>query len=205
MMARCFTTLSKSGKDSQRNFDLANGLTFLRIAIIPLLMILLFFPGKVCTLLAALLFSLAALTDQIDGFIARKRNTVTTLGRFLDPLADKLLVIIPLIMLIPLGRVPAWMVVIIVAREIIITGLRSMAAFDGVIITPTTLAKHKTLFQYIALIFLIFHYRYWVDFHKVGIFFLWFALVITVWSGIDYLIKFLRGNFGAKSQTNHPV
>ena len=173
--------------------NLPNHLTILRIAAVPVIVIFLFFPGKLAAFFASLLFSMAAITDLLDGYIARRHNAVTILGKALDPLADKLLITAALIMLIPLGRVPAWVAVVIISREIAITSLRGMTAREGSIISASNLGKYKTIFQDIALIGLLLHYEYlFVDFHVVGMFFLWVALVVTIWSGIDYFYRFFK-------------
>ncbi len=116
---------------------------------------------------------------------------VTTFGQFLDPLADKLIVSAALIMLIPLGRVPAWMVVVIVGRELAITGLRTIAVSEGKVISADGLGKKKMVFQIVAILGLLLHYEYFgVNFHLVGMFFLWLAVVLTLWSGFNYFRRF---------------
>jgi CDP-diacylglycerol--glycerol-3-phosphate 3-phosphatidyltransferase len=137
--------------------------------------------------LAAVFFAVAAFTDLLDGFLARRYKTVTHVGKFLDPLADKLLVSLTMIMLIPLGRIPVWMVILIIAREMAVTGLRGIAVVEGKIIEASSLGKYKTVFQLISLVCLCLHYQYFsVDFHAVGIAFFWVALVLTLWSGFAY-------------------
>ena len=174
-------------------WNLPNGLTIGRIMAAPLIVFLLFYPGKVISFVAAMIFLFAAITDGLDGYIARKQNVVTTLGKFLDPLADKLLVITSLIMLIHLGRVPAWIVAIIAGREMAVTGLRAIAINEGLIISASQLGKYKTLLQVIATTTLIGHYSYYsIDLHNVGMIFLWAALALTVWSGLDYFRGFFR-------------
>ena len=189
-------TLGKgeSGRREKRViWNLPNALTILRIMAIPIIVFLLFFPGKVASFVASITFLFAAITDGLDGYFARRQNIVTTLGKFLDPLADKLLVISSLIMLIHLGRAPAWIVAIIAGREMAVTGLRAIAINEGIVISASQLGKYKTLLQVIATTTLICHYSYYsIDFHNVGIIFLWAALVLTVWSGLDYLRGFLR-------------
>jgi CDP-diacylglycerol--glycerol-3-phosphate 3-phosphatidyltransferase len=175
----------------QAIFNLPNTLTLFRIACIPLLVILLFFPHKTTSFLAALVFTLASISDLLDGFFARRRQLVTTLGKFLDPLADKLVVSAALIMLIPLGRVPAWMVVVIVGRELAITGLRTVAVSEGKVISADYLGKQKMVFQIVAILGLLLHYEYYgVNFHAVGMFFMWLAVVMTLWSGVNYFRNF---------------
>lgn len=175
----------------QAIFNLPNTLTLFRIACIPLLVVLLFFPNKTTSFLATLVFALASISDLLDGFFARRRQLVTTLGKFLDPLADKLVVSAALIMLIPLGRVPAWMVVVIVGRELAITGLRTVAVSEGKVISADYLGKQKMVFQIVAILGLLLHYEYYgVNFHAVGMFFMWLAVIMTLWSGFNYFRNF---------------
>lgn len=137
------------------------------------------------------MFGLASISDLLDGFLARRRKLVTTLGKFLDPLADKLVVSAALIMLIPLGRVPAWMVVVIVGRELAITGLRTVAVSEGQVISADYLGKQKMVFQIVAILGLLLHYEYFsVNFHAVGMFFMWVAVIMTLWSGFNYFRSF---------------
>ncbi|MCG6982612.1 MAG: CDP-diacylglycerol--glycerol-3-phosphate 3-phosphatidyltransferase [Deltaproteobacteria bacterium] len=180
-----------SSKGTKSIFNLPNSLTLFRIACIPVLVILLFFPHKATSFLAALVFALASISDLLDGFLARRQQLVTTLGKFLDPLADKLIVSSALIMLVPLGRAPAWMVVVIVGRELAITGLRSMAVSEGKVISADKLGKKKMVFQIVAILGLLLHYEYFgINFHAVGMFFLWLAVILTLWSGINYFRTF---------------
>lgn len=141
--------------------------------------------------MAAVVFALASISDLLDGFLARRQQLVTTFGQFLDPLADKLVVSAALIMLIPLGRVPAWMVVVIVGRELAITGLRSVAVTEGKVITADELGKKKMVFQIVAILGLLLHYEYYgINFHAVGMFFMWVAVILTLWSGFNYFRSF---------------
>ena len=172
-------------------FNLPNTLSFFRIGCIPLIVAFLFFPHKTTSFLAALVFALASISDLLDGFVARRHQMVTTFGQFLDPLADKLIVSAALIMLIPLGRVPAWMVVVIIGRELAIMGLRSVAGSEGKVITADHLGKQKMVLQTVAILGLLLHYEYYgVNFHAVGMFFLWLAVIITLWSGFNYFSNF---------------
>jgi CDP-diacylglycerol--glycerol-3-phosphate 3-phosphatidyltransferase len=192
-------------KQRSRVFTIPNLLTLFRIVVTPLFFILFYsFPTKVFSLLASLLFVTASFTDFLDGYIARRWNLESSLGKFLDPLADKLLVAVALIMLIPLGRVPSWMVAVIIGREILVTGLRVVAITEGLVIAASKLGKYKTVFQIAAVTSLLMHYEYHlfiespyllVNFHQVGMGLLWVALLITVWSGIDYFRKFFRQVF----------
>ena len=172
-------------------FNLPNTLSLFRIGCIPLLVILLFFSHKTTSFFAALVFALASISDLLDGFVARRQQLVTTFGQFLDPLADKLIVSAALIMLIRLGRVPAWMVVVIIGRELAIMGLRSVAVSEGKVISADNLGKQKMVFQTVAVLGLLLHYEYYgVNFHAVGMFFLWLAVIITLWSGFNYFRNF---------------
>lgn len=177
----------------EKIFNVPNSLSLSRIASVPLIVLFLLFPNKLTNFLAAITFSVASLTDLLDGFFARRRRTVTTIGRLLDPMADKLLISAALIMLIPLDRVPAWMVFLIIGREIAITGLRGIGSSKGIIINVSSLGKYKTSFQIVATIGLLLHYPYLgVDFHKVGMFLLWIALILTLWSGMVYFTQFYK-------------
>ena len=184
-------------------YNIPNMLTMLRIAAIPVLAILLLSPSRESGFWAAALFAVASITDWLDGYLARRMGIVTVFGKFLDPIADKLIVMAALIMILPYDRVPAWMVLVILGREIIITGLRGIASTEGIVIPASNLGKFKTIFQIVATIGLLLHYDYrWffaidnpyltVNMHHIGMFYLWIATVITIWSGIDYLIKFIR-------------
>jgi CDP-diacylglycerol---glycerol-3-phosphate 3-phosphatidyltransferase len=180
-------------------WNLPNSLTLVRIAAIPVLIS----PSREAGFWAAALFSAASVTDWLDGYLARRMNIQTILGTFLDPMADKLIVVATLIMLIPHGRVEAWMVVVILSREILITGLRSVASQEGIVIAASDLGKFKTIFQLVAIIGLLLHFDYhWffgidhplvtANMHNAGMFFFWIAFVITVWSGVDYLARFIK-------------
>jgi CDP-diacylglycerol--glycerol-3-phosphate 3-phosphatidyltransferase len=170
-----------------------NLLTGARIAAVPVVVLLLFFQGPVASFIGAVLFLLAGATDFLDGFLARRQRLVSRFGKFMDPLADKLLVSAALIMLIPLGRVPAWMAFVIVGRELAVTGLRGLAAIEGLMLAPDRWGKAKTLLQMAALTALILHYPYFaVDFQQVGMGLLWLALIITLTSGVGYFLAFFR-------------
>ncbi len=132
--------------------------------------------------LAGAVFIVAAITDSLDGYIARKHRLVTTLGKFIDPLADKVLVIAAMIALVDLHRVPAWIVLVIITREFVVTGLRLVAAAEGVVIAASKGGKIKTVFQIIALSMLILQV-------PGGMFVMWIAMILTVWSGMEYLIN----------------
>lgn len=168
-----------------------NYLTISRVAMIPLIMFFLFFEGKFASFMACVIFIIASITDWYDGYLARKEHSVTSFGKFLDPLADKLLVMATMIMLIPLDRIDAWIVVLILGREITITGLRGIASAEGIVIAASPLGKYKTGFQIAALIGLTMHYTYYgFNFQFWGTLLLWIALALTLWSGFDYMKKF---------------
>lgn len=168
-----------------------NTLTLFRIASVPGIVILMLFPNRVCTFIAAILFSVAAITDYFDGYFARRFGLVSNLGKVMDPVADKLLVSSAFIMLTALGWVPAWMVCVIIGREIAVTGLRNIIAEKGEDVSASNLGKYKTGFQIAAAIPLLIHYPFLgLDASAIGGFFLWGALAFTLWSGIDYFVKF---------------
>jgi CDP-diacylglycerol--glycerol-3-phosphate 3-phosphatidyltransferase len=172
-------------------FSNPNNLTLFRIAAVPLIVILLLFPGRLFTFVAAVLFTVAAITDFLDGFFARRKGLVSTFGKVMDPLADKLLVSSAIIMLASLGWIPGWIVCIIIGRELAVTGLRNIAAQQGQDISSSRLGKYKTGFQIAAIIPLLIHYQHFtIDFHAIGSIFLWVALAMTLLSGADYFIKF---------------
>jgi CDP-diacylglycerol---glycerol-3-phosphate 3-phosphatidyltransferase len=175
---------------------LPNLLTLFRIALIPLLVWLLTDPGRSAALLATFTFFLACLSDFFDGYLARRHGITTTLGKFLDPLADKLIVMAVLVMLTGLDRsprVPAWLVVIIVGRELAVTGLRAIASGESIILGAEELGKYKMIFQMFALHGLLLHYGFLgIDFHAAGMYFLWVSVVISLWSGIHYHVKVAR-------------
>ena len=184
-------------------WNIPNILTLLRVAVIPVLVAILLSPSRLAGFLAAALFAAASITDWLDGYLARRMGIVTTFGKFLDPIADKLIVTAALIMILPYDRAPAWMVLVIISREIIITGLRGIASTEGIVISASDLGKYKTIFQIVAILGLLLHYDYYwffgiqhpllhVNMHNVGMFYLWIATVITIWSGVDYLYKFMR-------------
>ncbi len=182
---------------------LPNILTYLRIAIVPFVVYLLWKSDMESGFYAVLLYAAAAVTDYVDGFLARSYNQVTTVGKFLDPLADKLLVISILVLMTVQGKVPAWAVMLIIAREITITALRALAAAEGLIIAAEKLGKYKTAFQMVALVGLMLHYEYainmWffvaaIDFHKVGLILLYISLIFSIWSAGDYFKGFIKAH-----------
>jgi CDP-diacylglycerol--glycerol-3-phosphate 3-phosphatidyltransferase len=181
---------------------LPNLLSLLRIALVPVLVVTLCWPAPAARAAAAAWFLVACLTDFLDGWLARRHGLTTALGQLLDPLADKLIVAAVLIMLAalpPEPRVPAWMVTVIVLRELAVTGLRGIASSGGVLLPAQELGKYKMVVQMFALEALLVHYVYpipgtglAIDFHAAGMVFLWVALVLAVWSGVDYYVRILR-------------
>lgn len=182
--------------------NLANRITLARIFLVPVLMIFLlirFDFGQiqvdqvslsVSELIATIVFILAAITDGLDGYIARKNQIVTNLGKFLDPLADKLLITAALISLVEMQRLEAWIAIIIISREFAVTGLRLIAVAEGRVIAASPLGKLKTIIQIVAIISLMLNN---IPFSIVQIPFAdiatWLAVLITLWSGIDYFHK----------------
>lgn len=182
-------------KAQSNPFNLPNSLTVIRIGMAPVLVVMLLSPGETLSVVSAVVFALVCLTDWLDGYLARKNGITTPLGMFLDPLADKLLITTAFIMLIPLGRIPAWVVAIIMSREMAVTGLRAIASNMGVVISASSLGKYKTIAQIVALVPLIVHYRFMsIDFHYLGMLLLVPAFILTIWSGIDYFVRFFRHN-----------
>jgi CDP-diacylglycerol--glycerol-3-phosphate 3-phosphatidyltransferase len=170
-----------------------NTLTLFRVLSIPGIVILLLFPNKFNAVVAALLFSVASITDFFDGFLARRWGMVSDLGKLMDPLADKLLVSSTSIMLVSLGWMPGWIVCIIIGREIAVTGLRTLLVENQLDVSASQLGKYKTGFQIAAIIPLLFHYPFWgIDFQAIGALYLWVALILTIWSGLDYFIRFKK-------------
>ena len=173
-------------------FNIPNTLSLIRVFLAPL--VLLFLSLRIDEPIAGItdvswgdaiasaVFIVASITDAFDGYIARRYKLVTTLGKFIDPLADKVLVIAAMLALIELGRLPAWIVMVIITREFIVTGLRLVAAAEGVVIAASKGGKLKTVCQIIALLMLML---------KIpgGMLLMWVAMLLTVWSGMDYLIK----------------
>ena len=176
-----------------KELNWANRITLLRIgAILPILLVI-HFPGRVTCWLAAVLFILAAFSDFLDGYIARREGIVTNFGKFLDPLADKLLICSVLIEMVGLGWVPAWIAIVIVIRELAVTGLRAVAADNGMIIAADRYGKLKTVLQIVALVPLLVHFPlYGMPMQQLGIFILYIALLLTVVSGINYFYRFFR-------------
>jgi CDP-diacylglycerol--glycerol-3-phosphate 3-phosphatidyltransferase len=178
--------------------NLPTYLTLGRICLVPLVVGFLISAESIHALVAAILFGAAALTDWLDGLIARRRRQVTVLGKLLDPVADKLLVAAALISLVQVGRVEAWIVVVIIGREFAITGLRAVSAAQGTVVGASDLGKYKTFAQYLAVTLLILEKNVPVGLEAEYVYLsrgmLWAALTLTVVSGIDYFVRFLRSS-----------
>lgn len=169
--------------------NLPNKLTVLRVIMIPFFVAALLYDGGAnqnMRYVAAALFIIASLTDMLDGKIARKYNLVTNFGKFMDPLADKLLVCSALICMIELRELPAWMVIIIISREFIISGFRLVASDNDVVIAASYWGKFKTTFQMIGVVLLIFNIP---ALSMVTTIVIWIALALTVISLVDYVVK----------------
>ncbi|MCE5274181.1 MAG: CDP-diacylglycerol--glycerol-3-phosphate 3-phosphatidyltransferase [Syntrophaceae bacterium] len=173
--------------------NISNALTVSRIVVVPIIAILLIHDSVITSVAAAVLFVAATITDYLDGYFARKLHIESDLGKLLDPLADKLLIATVMILLIPLGRISAWIVAVVIARELAVTGLRSMASERSIIIAANWLGKYKTAFQCAAVIPLLVHYPILgLQFQLAGEFFLWIALFFTLWSGFDYVAGYAK-------------
>lgn len=181
-------------------WNLPNGLSLFRVALIPAILYLLTDEGRGAAAAAGGLFFLACLSDFFDGYLARRSGSTTKLGKYLDPLADKLIVAAVLIMLVGMAREPRvapWMVAVIVARDLAVTGLRAIASGEGLTVEAGELGKYKMIFLMFALHGLIIHYPYGpeffrLDFHAVGMVFLWVSMIVSVWSGADYHVRVIR-------------
>lgn len=170
--------------------NLANKITLFRVLLVPIFMFVLYSDFSNSNYIAAIIFIFASLTDTLDGYIARSRNLVTNFGKFVDPLADKILVSAALISLVGLGKVPAWVVVIIIAREFTITGFRVLAAAEGVTIAASPLGKIKTITQLVAITLLLLNNFPFNTLNiPIDLIMLYISLFFTVFSGIDYLIR----------------
>lgn len=173
--------------------NIPNSLTLLRIVLIPLFVIIISVKVPNGDLIAAGIFIVAALTDSLDGYLARKMKQVTKLGIILDPLADKLLITAALISLVELGRVPGWIAIVILGREFAVSGLRMIKAEEGIIIPASVWGKIKTVSQIVAVAAVILQ-SYFVLFTPMalGSIMLYVALAVTVYSGAEYFYRHLK-------------
>lgn len=192
--------------------NLPNLLTMGRVAIIPLVLWLLGRGTPKDCVWAAIVYALAAITDLLDGYLARRMGVVSVLGKFLDPLADKLLVMATLIWMVPMGRIPEWAVVLLLAREMSVTGLRSIASQEGVVIAAGGGGKSKTAFQMIGILCLIIGYPYHlslgfydmglVDVVLVGRWLVYVSLFFSIVSAVEYVSLFAEA-VEAKERRRH--
>src|SRR5512133_87846 len=175
---------------------------------IPVFLYFTYAESRVNSFVAGLVFAVTGTTDFVDGWIARKKGLVTVIGKFLDPLADKLIVMAALVMLVHLGRVAGWVVIVIMAREFIVTGLRTIAMSEGMVIAAGQEGKHKTAFQVASISFLLLHYAYPIDAlffsfdldaNRVGTWLLYISLFFSVWSAVKYFRDFVRVVYGTRA------
>lgn len=179
--------------------DLPNVITLIRIAFIPLILICIDNYSPKLSTLAATLFTVAAASDALDGYLARRMGLITVVGKFLDPLADKLIVLSTLVMLVAKGRAPAWLVIVLTARELAVTGLRAIASQEGFVISAGSGGKAKAALQMVGIGFLLVHFSYDLlffgyplDFHQVGTILLYVSLILSVLSAFDYFRFFVQ-------------
>lgn len=202
---------ASSSKASSEYLNLANGITFARLGLTPLLALLLAFQAPAdsphfhisLSYATSLLFVLCALSDLFDGYLARKYGIVTNFGKFLDPLADKLSVMVVFIMLIPFRELPAWLVLIFLSREMVITGLRGIAAAEGVVLAADRWGKKKTALQNVALTcFLLPPSFLGFSTRSTGWFFLSLALLVSLGSGLNYCYQFFSSSKKRERKSN---
>jgi CDP-diacylglycerol---glycerol-3-phosphate 3-phosphatidyltransferase len=179
--------------------DLPNLITLGRIATLPAVLILIDNYSRTRSFFSALIFILGGVSDVVDGWLARRRGQESVLGAFLDPLADKLFVLGTLVFLAANGRAPAWLVVVLMSRELAITVLRSLATSYGLVIKAGRAGKTKTALQTVGLVFLLLHFRYHIllfgfelDCHRVGTWLLYLSLAMSLWSAGEYVRFFVR-------------
>ena len=168
--------------------SLPNKLSFMRVLLVPVLVVIYYLNIQLGLMFLAPIFVIASLTDFLDGYIARKYKLVTTFGKFIDPLADKLLVMATLLLLNDAGIVPMWITIIIMSREFIVTGIRLITVGKGKVIAASRLGKLKTATTMIALVLLLM-YPYDIIFATIGLYILYVGLAITVMSLVDYYLK----------------
>jgi CDP-diacylglycerol--glycerol-3-phosphate 3-phosphatidyltransferase len=178
-----------------------------RVLFVPVVLYYMDNYSPVRSFIAAVLYLIASAGDGIDGYLARSRGQVSVLGKFLDPVADKLMVTAVLVFMVSLGRVPAWLVVALVARDLTITGLRSIASSEGIIISASKGGKIKTALQLSAITMLLIHFRYPVlglgisiDYNAAGLVILYVSLGVSLVSGFDYIMGFFRSMNSGKRE-----
>lgn len=202
MLTDPYFNLTYFTKGKAIEMNIPNKITISRICLIPFFILILSIPfdwgtwniGEtdlpVTHFVAAMIFLVASLTDWLDGYYARKYNLITNMGKFLDPLADKLLVSAAFILLVQLGLAPAWIVILIISREFAVTGLRLVASGEGIVLAASNMGKLKTVSQILSIALLLLHN---FPFSYLGIpvdmIVLYIAFILTTWSGIDYFIR----------------
>jgi len=173
--------------------NIANKITVMRIILIPIFIFFMLMNISYNMEIALIIFLIASLTDKLDGYFARKYNLITDLGKFLDPLADKLLVTAAFLIFIELGKIKAWIVFIILAREFAVTGLRGIAANRNIVIAASNYGKLKTVMQIITLVILFLdNYPFSLINMPMDIICIYITLIITIASGLDYFIKYFK-------------
>ncbi len=171
--------------------NLPNILTLFRILLIPFYILFCYQNSLQNSIIAAVIFSIAVLTDFFDGYLARARSEVTKFGKFLDPIADKLLIVSALILLVDSQRIPAWLVIVIIGREFAVTGFRAIASSEGIVISAEKIGKYKMFLQSVAVIILTIDFPNTV-FHKTGLFLLMISMVLAIFSAWQYFSKYGR-------------
>ena len=179
--------------------SLPNLITYGRILAIPLVLVFMQYDSRLNAFIAAMIFAAASATDALDGYLARKLNLISDLGKFLDPLADKLIVMGTLIMLVNLGRVSPWVVIVLLGRELIVSGLRSVAANEGLVLAARDLGKLKTAYQMAGLWAMLVHHEYTLEpfaepfnFNRMGTWVLYLSVVLAIVSAYDYFAGFYK-------------
>lgn len=197
-MATSYGESARSQVERERFWNLPNTITVLRVGVVPVLLLFPWLPGRFASQVIAWLFIAAALSDLVDGWLARRGEQVTRIGKLLDPLADKLVVATALIVLLVMGRIPVWgtvMVVVIVGRELAVTGLRGLASAGGLIMAASWAGKVKTLTQNVAIGALLFpDPTLGLRAHRIGLALLVLATGLTLWSGYAYFVAYFRGD-----------
>ena len=170
-----------------------NLLTLIRILLIPIIYVLVYLDTQLLLAIAWFFFFIACMTDYWDGLLARHTGTTTDFGKLMDPIADKILIISLLVLLVGMERVPALLTVLIIVREFGVSGLRSVAVVQGIVISASKESKYKTILQMIAVGFLILHYPILgIPCHEIGIVLLWLATLYTLWTGARYILSYYQ-------------
>lgn len=179
--------------------NLPNLITLSRLVLIPIILVFINWGTPLDHYIATLLFILAGLSDFLDGYLARKSGKITLMGKFLDPLADKITTLSVMVTLVAQQSIPAWLLILMLTREFAVTGLRALAIGEGVVIAASAGGKQKTAFQFFGLTFLLIHYPYplvgtsWVlNFHRMGLFILYLSLILSIFSAVEYFALFVE-------------